>query len=138
MCVFSKTHAIDFLHSGTHLFAMSRFLVALLAVVMLAVVSFTTSARDADGGVMSDPAAHAHHKDVKAAPTASSCDPDDACDAEAAMCDSVCGGFAAAMPTDRSGSKVLNAQAKYVFADQPAITAYAPGLNERPPNARLL
>ena len=116
---------------------MLRLLGPIVMAFVLALVSFTASAH-ATGMAVSTPLAglmqHMAHDAVKKP----SCADGMNCTSDAGLCDLVCTGAGVFLPPARLAAGTVAKRQAYASRPEAALVATPPGLDDRPPIARLL
>ena len=116
---------------------MFRLLVPIVTAFVLALVSFTASAH-ATGMAVSTPLAGPMQHIVHDAVQKPSCTDGMNCMPDAGLCDLVCTGAGVFLPPARLASGMIAKRQAYASRPEAALVATPPGLDDRPPIARLL
>jgi hypothetical protein len=118
-------------------FAMLRFLTIIFTVLSFAVASFVAQAHE--NGMVSaggSTALSQHMEHVSSSKT--SCDQGKTCTSEPALCAFVCAGISVFVPLDRASMNEASRKEKYLRSPDAALMTTVPGMDDRPPIARLL
>ncbi len=116
-------------------------LVTLLAILAITVVTTVTSAHAArmSIGPGHDHAAHAGEMTPSPDVVEAGCEGDPRCgSADAGICDFVCAGLSALLASPDADPGPAHVSASRYFPRETSHVSRVPGLNERPPKARLL